>query len=444
VKPIFVGSKRQLLFDDFFFEEMTNVRFTMHRPTPREVVLRIDRPWERQGIHYSCTILDENRYRMWYRVDEGDLRWTCYAESRDGTHWVKPNLGLVSWHGSTRNNIAFPTEGSDGTNVCVIKDPNARDEGERYKMIVRSRDCERIDAYVSPDGFDWRFVTTVVDGGSVDSHNVLIWDDEHRKYVVYARDKPESVGRRRSVRRGESSDFRSWSQFETVLTPDDADRGDLNLYTNAATKYFRAQRAYFMFPMVLYTGRQYPGAPYPGLSDIQFATSRDGIHWQRSFRKPFISPGLDPRNWVDRNPIMGVGVVPTGPHELSMYYSELSRSPDSRLRRATIRKDGFVSIEAPYMEWGTVTTKPLVFQGRRLEMNYSTSGGGSIKVEIQDEGGKAIPGFGLEQCTETFGDKIEGRISWKGGSDLSSLSGEPIRLHIRFRDAHIYAFRFCE
>jgi len=95
------------------------------------------------------------------------------------------------------------------------------------------------------------------------------------------------------------------------------------------------------------------------------------------------------------------------------------------------------------MEWGTVTTKPIIFRGRSLEMNYSTSGGGSIQVEIQDEGGKAILGFGLEECTETFGDKIDGRISWKGGSDLSSLSERPVRLHSRFRDAHIYAFRFC-
>jgi len=257
----------------------------------------------------------------------GEHGWNTLGQAELGT-------GLVARLNA--QNIAFPTEDFDGTNVCVIKDPNAKDEGERYKMIVRSRDCERIDAYASPDGFNWRFVTTVIDGGSVDSHNVLIWDDEHQKYVVYARDKPESVGRRRSVRRGESSDFRSWSQFETVLTPDEADPGDLNLYTNATTKYFRAERAYFMFPMVLYTGRQYAGAPYPGLSDIQFATSRDGIHWQRGFRKPFISPGLDRRNWVDRNPTMGVGVVPTGLHELSMYYSELSRSADSRLRRAAI------------------------------------------------------------------------------------------------------------
>jgi len=198
-----------------------------------------------------------------------------------------------------------------------------------------------------------------------------------------------------------------------------------------------------MFPMILYTNRQYPGAPYPGLSDIQLATSRDGIHWQRQFRKPLISPGTDPRNWVDRNPITAVGVVPTGTYELSMYYSELGRSPDSRIRRATVRKDGFVSIEVPYLEWGTATTKPLIFRGRRLALNYATSGGGSIQVAIQDEEGEAIPGFSLEECPEIFGDKIDDTIGWKGGSDLSRLSGQPIRLRFKLRDAHLYAFRFC-
>ena len=30
---------------------------------------------------------------------------TCYAESQDGIHWDKPELGLCEWCGSTANNI---------------------------------------------------------------------------------------------------------------------------------------------------------------------------------------------------------------------------------------------------------------------------------------------------------------------------------------------------
>ena len=300
----------------------------------------------------------------------------------------------------------------------------------------------RINCLTSQDGLHWKSRGTAVNEPPVDSHNTLVWDDESKRYAVYCRDMPEWTGPRRSIRRTESEDFTNWSETETIITPDDGDPPDLNIYTNAAIKYSRADRSFFMFPMILYTGRQYPGAPYPGLSDVQFLSSRDGIHWDRSFRQPFLSPGPDEGNWVDRNPIMGVGVVPTGPGEMSMYYSELLRSPGSRFRRCTLRTDGFVSVEGPYRGWGEFTTRPLLFEGRGLELNYSTSGGGGIQVEIQDEEGEPVEGFGLSDCPVIFGDEIEGNVVWTGGGDLGGLSGEPIRLRIRLRDAHLYAFRF--
>ena len=433
-----VGDDRQLLFDDFFFERQDNLTFTLHPPRPGEVVLRADRPWEGGCLHYSCVLLDQGRYRMWYRADEGEHQWTCYAESRDGINWEKPSLGIVQWHGSTDNNILFPVEDATGANPSVIMDDGAIDPGERYKMIVRSG---RIDGYVSPDGLRWRFKGTILDSGPVDSHNVLLRDDE-RRYVVYARDLPESAGRRRSVRRGESEDFTDWSDFALVLTPDEEDPPDLNIYTNAAVKYGRSPRSYFMFPMVLYTGRANPEAPHPGLSDVQFASSRDGVHWNRSFRRPFLSPGPDPESWVDRNPIMGIGVVPTGPREISMYFSDFLRSSRTCLRRATLRMDGFVSVDGPYRGWGEFTTVPLLFRGATLELNCRTGGGGSIAAELLEASGTPIPGFEMADCREMQGDTISGKVEWSGG-DLVQLRGRPLRLRVRMRDSELYAFRFA-
>jgi hypothetical protein len=205
-----------------------------------------------------------------------------------------------------------------------------------------------------------------------------------------------------------------------------------------------------MFPMVLHVtdrgskevGRQFPGTPQPGLSDIHFLTSRDGIHWDRRFRKPLINPGPDPRNWVDRNPIMNPGIVQTGAGEISMYYGELFHERESRLRRCTFRTDGFVSVEGPYAGWGEFTTRPLTFGGSRLEMNYATSGGGTVQVEILDADGTPIPGRALADCPPIFGDRIDGIVRWQQGEDLGSLRGRPVRLRVRLSDAHLYAFRF--
>ena len=456
-QPIEVASQRQLFLDDFWFARQENVKLTLHRPELREVVLTCDQAWEKGVLHYTAVILDEGCYRMWYRVDaeaetsRDATTWMCYAESGDGIHWEKPNLGLVPLKGSAENNILYPSETVKGVNGSIIKDPNAP-ASERYKMITRSGTHPIVIlGYVSDDGLHWRPVETnpLLTEGPFDSHNILLWDDERERYVIYMRGVDKSVpgpffDGRRAIRRSESADFIHWLEPKMVVAPDEKDPANLHFYTNAAHKYERAARAYLMFPMVLYPDREYPTAPFPGLSDIQFAASRDGIHWERRFRKPYISPGLDERNWVDRNPIMGTGIVPTGPNELSMYYSEFLRDPATRYRRATVRPDGFVSVEGPYTGWGEFTTRLITFAGRRLELNYSTSGGGSIFVELQDEDGASISGYTLEECEEIFGDKIEGIVHWKGGEDVSALAGQPIRLRVRLRDAHLFAFHFRE
>ena len=173
-----------------------------------------------------------------------------------------------------------------------------------------------------------------------------------------------------------------------------------------------------------------------------FASSRDGVSWQRLFREPFIGPGLDERNWCDRNPMMGAGIVETGPDELSMVFQELHKSEESRFRRCTLRLDGFVSVSAPYSGWSEFVTPPLTFDGSALEFNYSTSGGGSIYVKLQDENGLSIPGFALDDCSDVFGDLTGGDVTWKDSPDLGSLAGRPIRMRVRMRDAELYAFRF--
>ena len=450
-----VGRERQLFLDDLWFHRKQGVELVFHTPTSREVAIQTEHPWERTLIHYSSVVYDQGLFRMWYRGTDGNpwnampngggQTFTCYAQSQDGIHWEKPKLGVFSHAGSTANNIIGSPR--DFMNVSVILDPNEKPGSKsRYKMISR---VNGITGFISADGLNWDRLESnpLLTKGPFDSHNILIWDEQSARFVIYLRATDMSVpgpfhGGRRAIRRSESSDFLDWSEPKMVLRPDEGDPVDLHLYTNAAVNYYRAARAFFMFPMILYPERSYPGAPFPGTSEIQFATSRDGIQWQRSFRYPFIKPGLDEDNWVDRNPIMGHGVVPTGPDEISMYYSEFLRSSNSQIRRCTLRKDGFVSVRGPYNGWGEFTTPAIRFKGRHLELNYSTAGGGALLVELQDEDGNPVPGFGIEDCPQILGDKIEGIIRWQNGADVSALEGQPIRLRVRLQNADLYAFRF--
>ena len=91
---------------------------------------------------------------------------------------------------------------------------------------------------------------------------------------------------------------------------------------------------------------------------------------------------------------------------------------------------------------GEFVTKPLTFKGDQLVINFSTSGVGSIQIEIQDVSGNAIPGFGLEDCPEVFGDDLERIVTWRNGADVSQLSGQPVRLRFLLKDADLYSIRF--
>ena len=215
-----------------------------------------------------------------------------------------------------------------------------------------------------------------------------------------------------------------------------------NLYTNSCIQYERAPGIYLMFPSRFIPDRTPdPSWGAPGLSDIVFMSSRDGINFDRSFMEAFVRPGQDKENWRERGVYIEVGILQTSPTEMSIYGREHKQEPDCHIVRYAIRTDGFVSVNAGYTG-GEFTTRPFVFKGRELELNYSTSAVGSVRVEVQDAAGAAIPGLTLADCTEMFADLIDGKVMWEGGGDVSSLAGKPVRLRFALMDADLYAFKF--
>jgi len=63
--------------------------------------------------------------------------------------------------------------------------------------------------------------------------------------------------------------------------------------------------------------------------------------------------------------------------------------------------------------------------------------------ESANAAGQPLDGYRLEDCQEFYGDQIAHPVQWKGGSDLGSLAGQPIRLRCAMRDADLYSFRFA-
>jgi hypothetical protein len=170
-------------------------------------------------------------------------------------------------------------------------------------------------------------------------------------------------------------------------------------------------------------------------------TSRGGNVFDRTFKEAFIRPGFGPENWVSRSNYPALGVVQTGPTEMSLYVKQENAQPTVHLRRYSLRLDGFASVQARY-DGGEMVTRPLNFFGERLLLNFSTSAAGGIRVELQDTEGSPMPGYTLDDSNELIGNHIEREASWASGSDLSALAGRPVRLRFAMKDADMFALRF--
>ena len=473
--PISIGTVRQLFIDDYLIDHMNGVTLELHPPLSAQTVLQPENPWEGQTLAYPSVFKDGNRYRLYYRAsgppldaptttspgDQKQMEWsyTALAESPDGVHWTKPKLGLVDFKGSRQNNLVWPTEGNEGKDLIPFLDtnPDASPE-ERYKALAAITGVA-LGAVASPDGIHWHamrkepVIANLPINPLMDPPNHAFWDEQQRQYVAYLRGWIHD--RIRSIRRCTSKDFLNWSAPEYIDMGSDIE----HLYTNMCTPYERAPGIYFMFAKRFVPWRKFFNDwPYYGLSEIVLLASRDGMRFHRTFMEPFVRPGLDPQNWHERAMIMAKGILKTSPTEMSLYHFEHYRTKAVRLRRDIVRPDGFASVHAPYQE-GEFTTKPIVFKGKTLEINYSTSVAGGIRIEIQDAAGNPIPGYRLEEAEEIFGDEVDRSVTWRIDSqvrmqgqhrylaraaNLSSLADRPIRLRFVMKMADIYSFRFLE
>ena len=407
-EPIDIGARRQLFVDNHLIDSMNGVQQVLHRPVRREIAIKSEYPWEKHGVWYMVTFSDGDKFRAWYRVNPWAVgkaprrpqTMTAYAESTDGIHWHKPKLGIIEFEGSKENNLVWV---GPGENMAPFKDGNPEAPlAERYKAIVRSSDARYAFGLVSRDGLSWRLLRQepILTRGPFDSHNIAFWDQRSRQYVAYLRgarsDGNLGQGMSRSdafyriykglrwVRRSTSKDFRDWTTPVPIQTGDGPAE---EFYTNATIRYQRAPDYLFMLPSRFASGRE----PKPGwklgkgVNDIVFLSSRDGIHFDRSFAEAFVRPGLDQGNWHERSLYMERGILHTSPTELSMYAMENSRLPSAHIRRLTIRPDGFISISAGY-DGGELITQSLKFSGEELRLNYSTSAVGAIRVRFPFSG----------------------------------------------------------
>ncbi|MDF2726164.1 MAG: hypothetical protein K0Q59_5842, partial [Paenibacillus sp.] len=177
------------------------------------------------------------------------------------------------------------------------------------------------------------------------------------------------------------------------------------------------------------------------ITDCLFMTSRDGRRWDR-WDEAFMTPGPErPNNWVYGDCFPSVGMIetasdllPDAPNELSMYAKEghWSQQP-AKLRRYTIRIDGFVCYKAAYKP-NVIVTRPFTFEGSRLSINFATSARGYVNIKLVSEDRTL-------HSVELFGDQLDKTVPFADG-EIAALSGKPVTMEITMRDAELFSFQF--
>ena len=482
---IYIGHHRECFFDNYLIDEKkTTAEARLHHPVPREVVLNCDKPWETRGLTYENFFFDSQlkKYRMYYLAREaltdlvmGEKIRVAYAESEDGCRWMKPSLGLFEYKGSKDNNIVFDREAEiDNFFVFYDENPTCLPE-ERYKALVYTETKDKrqtLRYYASADGFSFNDMYELPLFGAFDSLNTALWDKNTEKYYVYYRtyhnkNTPEIVQDRvlapediRDIRVATSENFRDFCVHGCINFGEES---DIPLYTNCVSSYPFAPHIFVGFPS-RYVNRGTWSVSYEALctkegrlkrikenarlglalTDCIFMTSRDGVNFKR-YNEAFMTPGAEyDGNWIYGDCYPARGFILTDPEkngedvdqELSLLCHDREKyGGNLRLRRYTIRRDGFVSLHAGEEE-KLLVTKPFVFEGEKLTVNLSTSAFGYAVFKLETADGKL--------CTESveyFGDSTDKPIAFRDPTVL--FSGKEVVMTVRLRDADIYSFRFA-
>ena len=427
--PIPVGSEKQLFVDDVLIESATGLERTLHQVEkhPDNPLLVADRPWEGLSVLLYGAVIrdpDSGRFRMWYLAwgkHVGQSSYICYAESEDGLHWTKPNLGLHEFKGSKQNNIVIPNVTS---NTTVMYDPRDPDASRRYKAVIRDRGTR---AWLSPDGIHWRDHGVIMDQ-CYDSTTVH-WDPVGNKWIASVKIFRDG---KRARGYAESADFFHWSDTYFMATVDERDAPDDQMY---AMIVFRYESVYLGLLRILHEQSD--------VVDVQLASGRNAKHWDRLVRTPLVPCSTAKGAWDYGNnspstdPPIRVGDA------LWLYYSGRGTTHGEKpntgaIGLGTLRLDGFVSMDAG-QAGGELTTKPCLLQGGRLYVNVDVAGG-SLRAELIDESGRTIDPYTSQNCGPVESDSIQAPLSWRGADDLSPLKDRPVRIRFHLTNAKLYAF----
>lgn len=472
-KPEVIGidTGRQLFVDDFLIAE-TTLEKHFHQAAYHEAspVLAPETPLEM--FHGLAPMLTPFTDGCWYDPFDGLFKmyyhagWmdgTGLAVSKDGINWTRRMLDIVPG----TNRVLDPPRDwrRDGSTIWL--DQETKNLNERYKMFqfYRTPQEHLAQVHTSRDGMHWSQPKRT---GKCGDNTSFYYDPFRKKWVFSIRiiHRFEN-GRIRRIRHYyECDDFMegaAWADEERIpwLRCDYEDclrsTPGIQFSKTLAPQLYHVNAVGYESLMLGMFGilkgfdeednKVYEQTGQPKLLDLHVAFSRDGFHFSRDQREPFIPCSNQPGTW-NRGYLHACGGLcmimgdelwfPVGGFSGNSPVAGGHVYGGAATGIALLRRDGFVSMEARYTRQ-TLLTEPVMFkQGKHLFVNAKAREG-YVACEITDLKGNAYPLFGLDDCIPAQGDGTCQRIRFVGG-DLRAFQGKPVRLRFHVLKSGLYAF----
>ena len=450
--------EKYLVLDSRIIESTKNAKLTLGQITKHESnpLFVEDQSWEpRYDNMYPNVIYDneDNLYKCWYCPFIVDQRTTethsdrrkpsltpymnarpagreeamLYATSKDGLNWVKPELGLVDFKGSSKNNIVC--RGLSGAGV--IKDELEKLPGRRYKAFYCSNSGYKM--RYSSDGLNWGDEVALPGVGESDCHANMIWSPELKKYVGILRHyDPIPVTGNRKIARTESVDSVTWTKSETIIegTPQNQ-LHDMVIFRDGGVY------------LGLLGCMNYPSKETRNgvRQHIELAWSPDSYKWHRiNPRTPFISNSKSNNNEYGKMPYDWGCVFPSAPvfvdDEIRIYYGASDWYffdwRKGGLALATLGKDRWAGYEPlNNNSEAIVTTVPLML-GNRISVTADVGKGGLISVNVLDSENVTVCSQVIRTSCTDFS------LSFKSKS--FDVAGKKYAIQFKVRGAKVYSF----
>ena len=445
--PIDVG--RQLFVDDFLIEKTTlNRTFHQAKKFEGNPVFKAETKHELSGStlgekgQEAVTYLghgglffdpESKQFKMFYTAGwRGPL---ALATSADLKTWTRPNLGVLE------DNLLLAKGSDAGGDNSMWLDLASQDT--RLKFLTdRGREGHFLQA--SGDGRAWSNPVPTGKAGDYCS----IFHNPFRNVWCYSIKQGGKHGRNRWYH--ESRDFMQGAEWSKSVFWANADRLDepdprigvpAQLYSLSAVAY----ESVMLGMLQIHLGPDNKicnEGKFPKLTELKLGFSRDGFHWDRPDRRAFIAATRKEGDW-DRGYVhTTTGVCVVLDDQLVFPYCAYSGIAPSGTRGmytggsiglAMLRRDGFASMDALEKN-GTLTTRPVVFQGRHLFVNVLAKGG-ELRVEALDAAGKV-----LAASQPLTAETTRQRIEWTDRADLSAFSGKPVRFRFHLTNGQLFAF----